>query len=455
MLSPLYFQGYASQLPCTLQPSYYDGCRPALYLNALMKMNKNMASHTSDIFRTFYNPPKKISSFKASFTDKLSSQHGISSGNASLLLSKKTSMKPEEKNNKLKKIDEKQSFKSSNQISNENKPISGVGNKRQHFVSSLSSSNEDISYHQPPPTKKALLAANPISHPPSKYKHGEKLSADIWQNYLDHKQSDELYCKKMMLWNQLYCLLQKYYPYCGLYVVGSTMTGLGSSSSDVDMCLMLSNDEINQQSEVTLILRYISKIIKSKHIKKSLVIPAKVPILNFYDSQSRCSVDLNINNAVGIRNTQLLKCYADCDWRVRPLVLIIKSWAQKHRINDARAHTLSSYSIVLMVIHFLQCGVKPYVLPCLQHLFPNKFFSDSDVRLLSLNESLPIVPSKNKMSLGELLLNFFDYYSNKFNFDSGTVSVRMGCVIPKYLSRYQPSLQNFPSQWNHVCIEGK
>lgn len=35
--------------------------------------------------------------------------------------------------------------------------------------------------------------------------------------------------------------------------------------------------------------------------------------------------------------------------------------------------TISSYSLVLMVIHFLQCGVSPPVLPCLHDLHPNKF----------------------------------------------------------------------------------
>lgn len=43
------------------------------------------------------------------------------------------------------------------------------------------------------------------------------------------------------------------------------------------------------------------------------------------------------------------------DWRVRPLVLVIKLWAQHHDINNAKDMTISSYSLVLMVIHFLQC----------------------------------------------------------------------------------------------------
>lgn len=81
---------------------------------------------------------------------------------------------------------------------------------------------------------------------------------------------------------------------------------------------------------------------------------AKVPLLKFYHSCG-VDVDINYNNCVGIHNTHLLHCYAKADWRVQPLVLVVKLWAQVHCINDARNMTISSYSLALMVIHFLQC----------------------------------------------------------------------------------------------------
>jgi poly(A) RNA polymerase GLD2 len=45
------------------------------------------------------------------------------------------------------------------------------------------------------------------------------------------------------------------------------------------------------------------------------------------------------------------------DWRVQPLVLVIKSWAKQAEINDARNQTLSSYTLTLMVLHFLQASI--------------------------------------------------------------------------------------------------
>ncbi|RMC04433.1 hypothetical protein DUI87_18875 [Hirundo rustica rustica] len=87
-----------------------------------------------------------------------------------------------------------------------------------------------------------------------------------------------------------------------------------------------------------------------------------------------CNVDfdLNVNNVIGIRNTFLLRTYAfrwivivekpskrykmpsEVENRVRPLVLVVKKWASFHEINDASRGTLNSYSLVLMVLHYLQ-----------------------------------------------------------------------------------------------------
>ena len=67
-----------------------------------------------------------------------------------------------------------------------------------------------------------------------------------------------------------------------------------------------------------------------------------------------------------MRNTHLLYCYSQLDRRVRPLVVGVKKWARDCEINDASHNTLSSYALTLMVVFFLQAGVSPPVLPCLQ-----------------------------------------------------------------------------------------
>ena len=50
----------------------------------------------------------------------------------------------------------------------------------------------------------------------------------------------------------------------------------------------------------------------------------------------------------------IVLCGILVDYRVQPLVMLVKKWAKKHDINDASCGTLSSYALTLMVLHYLQ-----------------------------------------------------------------------------------------------------
>lgn len=107
------------------------------------------------------------------------------------------------------------------------------------------------------------------------------------------------------------------------------------------------------------------------------------------------------------------------DWRVRPLVAVVKEWAKRRGINDANRSSFTSYSLVLLVIHYLQCGTDPPVVPSLQELYPRRFHQKADVR--GLNVSLPLEPApttlwdfNDRLTLSELLVGFLKYFA--FNF---------------------------------------
>ena len=209
--------------------------------------------------------------------------------------------------------------------------------------------------------------------------------------------------------------LQMNYPRYSLQVVGSTMSGFGSRASDVDICLMIRRCEVDQRIEAVDRLHELqASLQKIPYMENIELIYAKVPILKFRDRSRNLEVDLNCNNSVGIRNTHLLFCYSQLDWRVKPLVLVVKLWAQYHGINDAKNMTISSYSLVLMVIHYLQFGCKEPVLPCLHQMYPEKFSPYLDVEKIRVNEQIPKWDSRNTDCLGELLIGFLEYYARKF-----------------------------------------
>lgn len=164
------------------------------------------------------------------------------------------------------------------------------------------------------------------------------------------------------------------------------------------------------------------------------IISAKVPILQvrFKAPYEKIVVDLNVNNSVTIYNSYLLHYYSSCNFlywfikltsflddpRIRPLFCAIKAWAKEEGINDARQSTLTSYSLVMMVIHYLQCGLPVPLLPSLQRSDFQFFYNLSGERYSTIYK---LVERKdtwgrtmNKTSLGELFKGFFDYYATKF-----------------------------------------
>lgn len=143
--------------------------------------------------------------------------------------------------------------------------------------------------------------------------------------------------------------------------------------------------------------------------------------LDFPNEGVGIQCDINFFNPLGIHNTQMLRCYSKCDPRVRPMVLFIKSWAKRRKINSSYSGTLSSYGYVLMVLHYLVNIARPPVLPNLQHEAEADgvpptivdghevcFFDREDI--IETRASQGVV-TQNKESLGNLLVGFFRYYA--------------------------------------------
>ncbi|XP_037916548.1 homeobox protein 2-like isoform X1 [Hermetia illucens] len=285
----------------------------------------------------------------------------------------------------------------------------------------------------------------------------DQLSQAIWDKFMMSQQREETYRRKMYLWRYLYVTIKKAHPRYGLYLVGSTISGFGADTSDVDMCLVSrTNTGMDARMESVLNLNRLKDYLESTGVFEQFnLIEAKVPILRFRDSMHNLEVDLNFNNCVGIRNTHLLHCYAQLDWRLRPLVLVAKLWAQCHNINNAKNMTISSYSLALMVIHFLQYAVDPPVLPCLHEMYPEKFhilLMSNDFGFVDMNEEIEPYASQNTQTLGELFLQFLEYYSN-FDYSQYAISIRTGTVLPIEICRQAKTSKNDIRQWKELCIE--
>lgn len=66
--------------------------------------------------------------------------------------------------------------------------------------------------------------------------------------------------------------------------------------------------------------------------------------------------DISLQNPLALANTRLLRAYSEIDPRVRELAFLIKHWAKSRHLNSPANGTLSSYGFILLLIHFLQAS---------------------------------------------------------------------------------------------------
>ncbi|NXI33816.1 GLD2 polymerase, partial [Sterrhoptilus dennistouni] len=277
----------------------------------------------------------------------------------------------------------------------------------------------------PDPTDARLPVAN------------DKLSQQILELFQACRQQVSDLDRKELCRTELQREIQLIFPQSRLFLVGSSLNGFGTRTSDGDLCLVVKEEPVNQKTEARRILSLVQKLFSTKlcnYIERPQLIRAKVPIVKFRDKVRQVfnvDFDLNVNNMIGIRNTFLLRTYAFIENRVRPLVLVVKKWARFHEINDASRGTLSSYSLALMVLHYLQTLPEP-ILPSLQKNYPECFDPTMQLHLVhQAPRTIPPYISKNGSSLGDLLIGFFKYYATEFDWSHQIISVREAKAIAR------------------------
>ncbi|KAL7672099.1 hypothetical protein ACOME3_006994 [Neoechinorhynchus agilis] len=266
---------------------------------------------------------------------------------------------------------------------------------------------------------------------------------EIIKFYEYNKMSYEIFCEKRSIINAVSFITTGAFPGSSLYVCGSMMTGLAKDASDVDLTLQIDNlNELTRSKTIEMLTRIRNALNATHAVTLKRVIPATVPILwfrwttkqyvNNVDEEYSFDFDLNINSVGSVRNTHLMAAYYACDRRIRPFLFFLKQWACSIDINDPKNHSLSSYALCLLAIHFFQFACDPPVLPCLQRLWPEMFsFSRTCQELAKEHSDLDkIIPDKgwksqNKQCLGSLFHDFLLYYKD-FDYDQIVISVRSG-----------------------------
>ncbi|KAF8889024.1 hypothetical protein BD779DRAFT_1671988 [Infundibulicybe gibba] len=263
-------------------------------------------------------------------------------------------------------------------------------------------------------------------------------------------------------------LIRTIEPESRLLSFGSTANGFSLRNSDMDLCCLIDSKERLAATDLVTMLGDLLERETKFHVKP---LPhARIPIVKLSLDPSPglplgIACDIGFENRLALENTRLLMCYAMVDpTRVRTMVLFLKVWSKRRKINSPYKGTLSSYGYVLLVIYFLVHVKNPPVLPNLQQMPPLRPISKEDTHVAGHNtwffDDIDLLRqrwhSENTETVAELLIDFFRYYSRDFSYNTGVASIRAG-LLKKDSKGWQNDLAagrfNDARERNRFCIE--
>ncbi|KAG2336634.1 hypothetical protein BDR05DRAFT_106108 [Suillus weaverae] len=171
---------------------------------------------------------------------------------------------------------------------------------------------------------------------------------------------------------------------------------------------------------------------------------ARVPIVKLTDPASGLHIDINVNERLGLMNTDLIKTYCDIVPSLRFLLSAIKKWARPRALNQPSAsdalRTFNSYALVLMTIGWLQtrdlapklqAGLQP--MESNEHLFWMRPSNSSKRIPCDTRYRKPttwIAPRID--SLDNLVEQWFRFWA-QFQFSRHVIDIKRGGIFPRIL----------------------
>ena len=216
-----------------------------------------------------------------------------------------------------------------------------------------------------------------------------------------------------------------------LQAYGSLMNNFLIEEGDVDISIVPKNISIEQFSVYLEEIK--NEILKNKFGKcENLQISTRYSLLRVIDYPTGINIDITIHTMLPMYNTKLIRIYSLFDQRFHIMGIYIKYWVKRNHIYGAPEKFLSSYALLLLIIHFLQSEVEPKILPILQKIenktinyeynhngkivVTNIYFEDN---MEKINNYMKIINcnKENNDSVGELIVKFFEFYAYKYNHD--------------------------------------
>lgn len=240
----------------------------------------------------------------------------------------------------------------------------------------------------------------------------------VEEQIIEHKKSNSLppnfFQRREEFVGKLEKLIREKIPDAKLTMFGSTVTGIVTKDSDVD--ISVSGASIDSPRNPTDVLLEIQEWLKENKIT-TVLINARVPILQFKRTKTRAfyvhPFDLCIGNEAAVRNSWYVAAIMKYDNRIKTLASVIKRWAKESKfLNSNKGFT--AYALSLLLIFFCcrtELPLVPWVEPCAKPVWPPK-------------------GTPNTKTISRLLFEFF-VFIHDFDWENNAISLRLGKSVLK------------------------
>ncbi|XP_005407126.2 PREDICTED: non-canonical poly(A) RNA polymerase PAPD7 isoform X1 [Chinchilla lanigera] len=206
------------------------------------------------------------------------------------------------------------------------------------------------------------------------------------------------------------------WPTADVQIFGSFSTGLYLPTSDIDLVVFGKWE----RPPLQLLEQALRKHNVAEPCSIKVLDKATVPIIKLTDQETEVKVDISFNMETGVRAAEFIKNFMKKYSLLPYLILVLKQFLLQRDLNEVFTGGISSYSLILMAISFLQ--LHPRI----------------DARRADEN-------------LGMLLVEFFELYGRNFNYLKTGIRIKEGGayiakeeIMKAMTSGYRPSM---------LCIE--
>ncbi|XP_051999959.1 terminal nucleotidyltransferase 4A-like [Xyrauchen texanus] len=191
--------------------------------------------------------------------------------------------------------------------------------------------------------------------------------------------------------NRIEAVIKDLWPTAKVHIFGSFSTGLYLPTSDIDLVVFGKWERPPlQQLDQALRQKNMAEPFSIKLLDK-----ATVPIIKLTDRETDVKVDISFNVETGVKAVRFIKDHLK-KYSVLPyLIFVLKQFLLQRDLNEVFTGGISSYSLILMGISFLQ--LHPRI----------------DCRASNIN-------------IGILLIEFFELYGRHFNYLKTGIRVKDG-----------------------------